>query len=356
MAECKELLEQPTEGDVTESAELQAFLYKPVNIIIIGKTGSGKSTLINNIFAEDVVKAGHSLKRGTESVTPIKGEVDGFHVTIYDTPGLEDKDTEAEKRHLAQIEDLINREDIHLAILCISMKETRVEGSHLRTLKQYSKKGLNLENSVIALTFADEYHLKPQWKHKRAQLFPKKVEEWKKEIKETLIQTGLSSTAAHEVNNRIYPTTYTYEEKSPSGDDWYADLWYGILKTLNINAQRQFLAIHLKHIDWGDGDKHKELETGVVSRRKKKDNVDGTRKEEQHEDNSTDSKEHDDDEGPHPQPRIPYREALWAHVKDLGNFIFKIGSEVGHGIARLIQFAYRKPQDIVRNLIGTFRK
>lgn len=96
-----------------------------LNILILGKTGVGKSTLINAIFGKELAKAGQGkpVTQEIESYTDDKGLV------IYDSPGLE----LAEDKKI-QIEEFIRKqekkeadEQIHIAWFCISESGRRVE-------------------------------------------------------------------------------------------------------------------------------------------------------------------------------------------------------------------------------------
>lgn len=59
---------------------------KKVNLLVVGKSGTGKSTLINTVFGEDVAQTGVG-KPVTEQISLI--EKDDFPVRIYDTVGFE---------------------------------------------------------------------------------------------------------------------------------------------------------------------------------------------------------------------------------------------------------------------------
>ena len=57
-----------------------------INSIVMGKTGVGKSTLINSIFEEDIMETG-SGRPVTDRIKMIEKE--GYPIRLYDTRGLE---------------------------------------------------------------------------------------------------------------------------------------------------------------------------------------------------------------------------------------------------------------------------
>ncbi|PIN06682.1 Small monomeric GTPase [Handroanthus impetiginosus] len=58
-----------------------------VNILVLGKSGVGKSATINSIFGEEKAPI-DAFETGTVSVKEISGAVDGVKVRVFDTPGL----------------------------------------------------------------------------------------------------------------------------------------------------------------------------------------------------------------------------------------------------------------------------
>ncbi|MCW0185704.1 50S ribosome-binding GTPase [Campylobacter lari] len=76
----------------TITEEVKSDIGNKLNLFIIGKTGVGKSTLINTVFGKDVAKTG--------SGKPVTQEIKSYtkdNLTIYDTKGLELKGNEIEE-------------------------------------------------------------------------------------------------------------------------------------------------------------------------------------------------------------------------------------------------------------------
>lgn len=108
-----------------------------INILIAGKTGVGKSTLINTVFRSELAEVGYGrpVTQGVEKITK-----EGVPLTIYDTKGLELEDYNAV---LAELTELMNEknssidsdEHIHVAWVCISAEGLRIEDAELNLLK-----------------------------------------------------------------------------------------------------------------------------------------------------------------------------------------------------------------------------
>ncbi|MDJ0662412.1 MAG: 50S ribosome-binding GTPase [Crocosphaera sp.] len=125
---------------------------KPFNILIIGKTGVGKSTLVNALFGKQLSATGVGLPV-TKTIAEYHQE--GFPITVYDTPGLEIF-AEVNQDIKQSVSDLIadgyqkNQEKrIDIVWYCIHARASRYEKNENDWLEEIAKQGIPI---ILVLT------------------------------------------------------------------------------------------------------------------------------------------------------------------------------------------------------------
>lgn len=117
-------------GKIMEQIEKKSEELGTMNLMVLGKTGVGKSTLLNALFGENKVKTGIGAPVSTDIV-----RIAAKHLTIYDTPGLELGGENSMTNLLTQVVSVINKqveegtiEDaIHCILYCVSVPSHRFE-------------------------------------------------------------------------------------------------------------------------------------------------------------------------------------------------------------------------------------
>lgn len=115
---------------------------KAVNIMLLGKSGVGKSTLINNVFSEHLADTGIG-KPITQQIKKITKE--NFPLAIYDTPGIELGGENALNSLMEQVKkEIKNGVDsgdveraIHCIWYCVSTASHRFEQAEIDFLKKF---------------------------------------------------------------------------------------------------------------------------------------------------------------------------------------------------------------------------
>ncbi|MCW6666267.1 50S ribosome-binding GTPase [Aerococcaceae bacterium NML190938] len=129
--------------DLLSKSQQEVEKMPPINIIVAGKTGSGKSTLINALFRENIAQTGIGQPITQELIRLTK---EGVPLTLYDTRGLE-LNQEVQQQVQADLLNLIatqqdkgEREAIHVVYYCINAMGSRIEPFEIELIQTLATK------------------------------------------------------------------------------------------------------------------------------------------------------------------------------------------------------------------------
>lgn len=127
-----------------------------LNVMVLGKTGVGKSTLINNVFSESLAETGIG-KPVTQKIR--KYDKEGFPLSIYDTPGLELGGENAIDQLLKEVVEVMTdgvktgdiSKAIHCIWYCVGTSSHRFEEAEQEFINKFLKETSKFNVPVIII-------------------------------------------------------------------------------------------------------------------------------------------------------------------------------------------------------------
>lgn len=112
------------------------------NVVIVGKTGAGKSSLINYLYGKTVVESGVGKPVTVEGFHPIDFQINGLPVRIFDSWGLEvgkaDQWMESLNEELKKRGTNLSAENwFHSVFYCINAADHRIQSFDVKIIKKF---------------------------------------------------------------------------------------------------------------------------------------------------------------------------------------------------------------------------
>ncbi|XP_064389923.1 uncharacterized protein LOC135337849 [Halichondria panicea] len=205
-----------------------------INILVTGKTGSGKSTLVSGILGFKV----EDKSEGQVSKHEINRE--GITVRVWDSPGLQDG-TGNQEDYLKQIKQQCSYRD--LTIYCIRISDTRfvhtAENPDVVAMKKLTQafgKGF-WSNCIIALTYANTLTaMDLDWDTfpvaEQVRRFERKINEWREQVQDILVQDiGISRDTVKTIT--IAPVGHYRKPHLPGCEYWLSNFWFKCVVTIS---------------------------------------------------------------------------------------------------------------------------
>ncbi len=245
-----------------DMARVESILMEAaaLSILMTGRTGTGKSTLINGLLGmtvEDDDWAHESSILGGPGQLRLQAhnkKKGRYEVTVYDSRGLLDGTNPRDQAK--NLDEMVNEcSGVDLKLLCIDMSQRKFildadDNSDIKAMKKLTEAfGEKFwENLMVVLTFANKIKLRkePTEQH-QAENFVKRLKEWEEHIHCAITLAGAPKEMAERV--KIVPAGRYDNRKLPDREYWLSDLWFECLDAMpSPGAQGAFLSINLHRI------------------------------------------------------------------------------------------------------------
>ena len=217
--------------------EVQLCLQEPastgtsIRMMITGRICQGKSTLVNSLMGKVVATGPRSVTCNTESFT---GHINGFQVTLIDTPGLSDLN-KSDQDILAEISQEIDEEPIHLILFCVRM-DGRLEKDDYRIMRKLTQAfGQSIwEHTVFVLTFANNVKTDTA-------TFAWTQAEWDKNLHEYAhTKGGVQADMAEQIPVVVAGDE---DERLPGCESWFSRFWAAAINRSKDIATPTYLSL-----------------------------------------------------------------------------------------------------------------
>ena len=214
---------------------------KEFKFIVIGQTGTGKSTLINGLIGAPLAKVveGVTTEGVTQKVESYSRKINDIEVVAYDSPGLE-HGSGNETAYLKEIYQTC-QQGIHLVVFAVPLMTGNrfiPDNPHAKAMEKFTHKLTSViwNKALVVLTQANTCEaLNPLLRYKSQEdknKFYKELANGYKEAIHQTLKTKCKVPAAIVEKVKVVPVGIEFEPKLLDGTLWFSNFWFECLTAI----------------------------------------------------------------------------------------------------------------------------
>lgn len=195
---------------------------KQLSIVVTGKTGVGKSRLVNALLGKHVAPEGRKRSVGcTTEVNSYKMNIMGIKTVVWDSPGLQDGSCD-ERTYMDNLKETL-MDGFDLMIYCIKMDDQRLYGEDKRAIHALTRGfGKNIwSKALVALTFANK--ISDPDKGDELVYFRSMESEWRQAIDDLLSDLRIDPQIRRTLS--VIPAGNNRCLSIPTRENWLSEFW-----------------------------------------------------------------------------------------------------------------------------------
>lgn len=216
---------------------MAAIKSSGASYLVVGKTGVGKTSLINSVAGSEVAEEGEELDRGTFNIESYEVEYDKTTIRFWDTPGLFDMT----KKSLSYMEKISRKyEECDLVLYCSDITDTRVTEQDKRTIHEFTQSlgPAFWKRTCFILTYAN--HVENPRSNTTAEYFSNTVERLRSAYKNVLKEAGVPPKDVEQIPfipAGYHPWSDDKEMYILHGKNWISLFWMSCFARVKQSQQ-----------------------------------------------------------------------------------------------------------------------